>query len=106
MEPGPGDRIRTGLSAVPRAVWALGFVSMFMDISSEMIHSLLPVFLVTVVAFGLTTPHFLSAGNFESIGFQLPDLGLLTLAMLAPKMGTLPGGAAQLSFGDYARVGH
>jgi MFS family permease len=38
-----------GLRAVPRAVWALGFVSMFMDISSEMIHSLLPVFLVTTL---------------------------------------------------------
>ena len=38
---------RTGWRAVPRSVWALGFVSMFMDISSEMIHSLLPVFLVT-----------------------------------------------------------
>lgn len=37
------DRLRR----VPRTVWALGFVSMFMDISSEMIHSLLPVFLVT-----------------------------------------------------------
>ncbi|MDR3513314.1 MAG: MFS transporter [Caulobacteraceae bacterium] len=36
-----------GLRAVPRAVWALGFVSMFMDVSSEMIHSLLPVFLVS-----------------------------------------------------------
>ncbi|MGE5537117.1 MAG: MFS transporter [Gemmatimonas sp.] len=32
--------------AVPRTVWFLGFVSMFMDISSEMIHALLPVFLV------------------------------------------------------------
>lgn len=38
--------LRTGLAAVPRGVWALGFVSMFMDISSEMIHSLLPLFLV------------------------------------------------------------
>ncbi|OYX73576.1 MAG: MFS transporter [Caulobacter sp. 32-67-35] len=37
------------LRAVPRGVWALGFVSMFMDISSEMIHSLLPVFLVTTL---------------------------------------------------------
>jgi MFS family permease len=27
-------------------VWALGFVSLFMDVSSEMIHGLLPVFLV------------------------------------------------------------
>ncbi|MDP1735982.1 MAG: MFS transporter [Caulobacter sp.] len=38
---------RTGLSAVPRTVWALGLVSMFTDVSSEIIHSLLPVFLVT-----------------------------------------------------------
>jgi MFS family permease len=36
----------TGLR-IPGTVWALGFVSMFMDISSEMIHSLLPVFLVS-----------------------------------------------------------
>jgi hypothetical protein len=40
---------RTGLRAMPRGIWALGFVSMFMDISSEMIHGLLPVFLVTVL---------------------------------------------------------
>jgi MFS family permease len=42
-----GERTLTGLRAVPAGVWALGFVSMFMDVSSEMIHSLLPVFLVT-----------------------------------------------------------
>lgn len=40
-------RLTSGLKRVPRGVWAIGFVSMFMDISSEMIHSLLPVFLVT-----------------------------------------------------------
>ena len=40
------QRLFSGLRSVPRGVWALGFVSMFMDISSEMIHSLLPVFLV------------------------------------------------------------
>lgn len=34
------------LRNLPRTVWALGFVSLFMDLSSEMIHSLLPVFLV------------------------------------------------------------
>ncbi len=34
---------------IPPAIWALGFVSLFMDISSEMIHSLLPVFLVTAL---------------------------------------------------------
>jgi simple sugar transport system permease protein len=45
---------------------------------------LLGLLALTLVAFGLTTPHFLSAANFDSIAFQLPDLGLLTLAMLAP----------------------
>ena len=34
---------------IPPAIWVLGFVSMLMDISSEMIHSLLPVFMVTVL---------------------------------------------------------
>jgi MFS family permease len=38
-----------GLRAIPGSIWALGFVSMFADISSEMIHSLLPMFLVTVL---------------------------------------------------------
>ncbi|MFZ5520131.1 MAG: MFS transporter [Pseudomonadota bacterium] len=33
-------------AALPRAVWALGFVSLLMDVSSEMIHSLLPLFMV------------------------------------------------------------
>jgi hypothetical protein len=34
---------------IPAAIRVLGFVSMLADIGSEMIHSLLPVFLVTVV---------------------------------------------------------
>ena len=34
-------------SALPRSIWMLGFVSLFMDVSSELIHSLLPVFMVT-----------------------------------------------------------
>ena len=34
---------------IPTSVWVLGLVSMFMDISSEMIHSLLPMFLVGVL---------------------------------------------------------
>ncbi len=40
---------------IPRTVWALGLVSMCMDISSEMIHSLLPVFMVSVLSIGATT---------------------------------------------------
>jgi len=35
--------------AIPRSIWALGFVSLLMDVSSELIHSLLPVFMVTAL---------------------------------------------------------
>ena len=38
---------RSTLSLIPAGVWVLGFVSMTMDISSEMIHSLLPLFMVS-----------------------------------------------------------
>lgn len=44
--------------AIPAGVWALGMVSLFMDISSEIIHGLLPVFLVTVIG-----------ANVETVGF-------------------------------------
>ena len=39
----------TNLGRIPTGVWVLGFVSMLMDISSEMIHSLLPLFMVTTL---------------------------------------------------------
>ncbi|WP_298830648.1 MFS transporter [uncultured Piscinibacter sp.] len=47
-----------GRPPLPAGVWVLGFVSLLMDVSSEMIHSLLPLFLVgtlgvSVLAVGL-----------------------------------------------------
>jgi len=39
-------------AALPTSVWALGLVSLFMDISSEMIHALLPVFIVGTLGAG------------------------------------------------------
>jgi hypothetical protein len=43
------------LREIPSGVWALGFVSMLMDVSSEMIHALLPVYLVTVLGTSMVT---------------------------------------------------
>ena len=40
---------QTAAARIPAGIWVLGFVSMLMDISSEMIHSLLPVFMVSVL---------------------------------------------------------
>ena len=37
---------------LPRVIWILGLASLSMDLSSEMIHSLLPVFLVSVLGVG------------------------------------------------------
>lgn len=34
---------------IPPTVWALGLVSLFMDLSSETIHALLPLFLPTTL---------------------------------------------------------
>jgi sugar phosphate permease len=53
-------------AAIPRGVWALGFVSLFMDISSEMIHALLPVFLVSVLGTSVAAVGLLE-GTAEAI---------------------------------------
>ena len=39
---------------MPLGIWALGFVSLLMDISSELIHSLLPVFMATTLGVSMT----------------------------------------------------
>lgn len=43
------------LKSIPAGIWALGFVSLLMDVSSEMIHALLPVYLVTVLGTSMVT---------------------------------------------------
>ena len=47
---------------VPAGVWTLGFVSLLMDLSSEMIHALLPVYLVAVLGTSM-----LSVGIIEGV---------------------------------------
>jgi MFS family permease len=48
---------------LPIGIWMLGFVSMLMDTSSELIHSLLPVFMVSVLGASMVT-----VGIIEGIG--------------------------------------
>jgi MFS family permease len=61
VQPSPKLDLPT-LRAIPAGVWALGLVSLLMDTSSEMIHALLPVYLVTVL--GTST---LTVGIIEGI---------------------------------------
>lgn len=54
------------------------------DFAGAEVIGLVIFLVVVVVAFSLATPRFLTSENFGSIAFQLPELGLLTLAMLVP----------------------
>lgn len=72
----------TGLRAMPRGVWALGFVSMFMDISSEMIHGLLPVFLISVLGASAEM-----VGLIEGVGEGTASISKLFSGWLSDKLG-------------------
>jgi MFS family permease len=67
---------------LPRAIWMLGFVSMFMDVSSEMIHSLLPVFLVSVLGAGTLT-----VGFIEGAGEATASISKLFSGWLSDRLG-------------------
>jgi MFS family permease len=67
---------------LPGSIWALGFVSMFMDISSEMIHGLLPVFLVTVLGASVAT-----VGLIEGIGEATASISKLFSGWVSDRLG-------------------
>jgi MFS family permease len=54
------------LKQIPTSIWMLGFVSLLMDVSSEMIHSLLPLFLTTTLGASALTIGLIE-GAAESI---------------------------------------
>lgn len=70
------------LRQIPRSVWALGLVSLFMDVSSEMIHALLPVYLVTVL--GAST---ISVGLIEGIAEATANITKVFSGALSDWMG-------------------
>jgi simple sugar transport system permease protein len=70
--------VNTGPAAVVPSVVRLRHLA-----GSEMTASLGLLALV-VIGFGLASPRFLTGQSFTSIAFQLPELGLLTLAMMMP----------------------
>ena len=67
---------------VPGGVWALGFVSLFMDTSSELIHALLPVYLVGVFGASMTT-----VGVIEGIAEGTAACTKLLSGVLSDRLG-------------------
>ena len=70
------------LARLPRGIWALGFVSMFMDISSEMVHGLLPVFLTSIL--GASTE---MVGLIEGVGEATASISKLFSGWVSDKLG-------------------
>jgi MFS family permease len=54
-----GSAVRSLPRALPRSIWALGLTSTFMDMSSELVHSLLPVLMASVLGASMITIGFL-----------------------------------------------
>jgi MFS family permease len=73
---------KTPRTNIPAGIWALGFVSLFMDVSSEMVHSLLPVFLVT--ALGAST---VTVGLIEGVGEATASISKLFSGWLSDRLG-------------------
>jgi MFS family permease len=67
---------------VPAGVWALGFVSLLMDVSSEMIHALLPLYLLTALG---ASP--LAIGAFEGVAESTASITKVFSGVLSDWLG-------------------
>jgi MFS family permease len=76
----------TGTAGIPAGVWVLGFVSMLMDISSEMIHSLLPLFLVGTLGISV-----LAVGVIEGIAESTALISKVFSGALSDHLGRRKG---------------
>ena len=67
---------------VPRTVWALGFVSLCMDLSSELVHGLLPVFMTVVLGASM-----LAVGVVEGIAEATASIVKVFSGVLSDRLG-------------------
>lgn len=78
----PARPARAGRLGIPGSVWALGFVSMLMDISSEMIHALLPIYMVTVLGTSV-----LAVGLIEGVAEATASIVKVFSGTLSDRLG-------------------
>ncbi len=74
--------IQRSWKTLPGGIWALGFVSLFMDVSSEMIHGLLPVFLIGTLGVSAAT-----LGWIEGIAESTASIAKLFSGALSDRFG-------------------
>lgn len=81
-EGAPESARRAGRYGVPGGVWALGFVSLFMDLSSEIIHAVLPMFLVTGLGVGVV-----AVGLIEGVAEATAQVTMAFSGALSDRLG-------------------
>lgn len=86
------------MQKIPRGVWVLGFVSLFMDVSSEMIHALLPVFLIGTLGVSATL-----IGLIEGLAEATAQIMKLFSGLISDRFGNRKG-LALLGYGMAAIV--
>lgn len=79
-------RYNTATLSIPRGVWVLGFVSLLMDVSSEMIHSLLPLFMVSTLGISV-----LSVGIIEGLAEAIALIVKVFSGVLSDYLGKRKG---------------
>ena len=77
-----GTKPTYSIMDIPLGVWVLGFVSMLMDVSSEMIHALLPIYLVTVLGASMVT-----VGVIEGIAEATASITKIFSGALSDRLG-------------------
>ncbi|MDO9093591.1 MAG: MFS transporter [Rubrivivax sp.] len=75
-----------GPVSMPAGVWVLGFVSLLMDISSEMVHSLLPLFLVGTLGVSV-----LAVGIIEGLAESIALISKVFSGALSDYLGKRKG---------------
>lgn len=70
------------MKSLPRTVWALGFVSLCMDLSSELVHALLPVYMTVVLGASM-----LAVGLVEGIAEATASVLKVFSGALSDRMG-------------------
>ena len=83
---------------LPRGIWMLGFISLFMDVSSEMIHAILPLFVVGTLGASAAL-----LGLLEGIAEATAQVSKLFSGVLSDRWGSRKG-LALLGYGLAAVV--
>jgi MFS family permease len=83
---------------LPRGIWILGFVSLFMDVSSEMIHAILPLFVVGTLGASAAL-----LGLLEGLAEATAQVAKLFSGVLSDRWGSRKG-LALLGYGLAAVV--